>query len=64
MIRLPLRLLLAGQGGEGKEGPAQLFLSSPLAAARVEAWLEGLPLLLALVGPAGDPKDALLRRGC
>ena len=35
-------------------------------AARVEAWLEGLLLLLALAGPAGDLKNALLRRrlGC
>ena len=48
--------------GAGKEGPAQLFLSSPLAAARVEAWLEGLLLLLALAGPAGDLKNALLPR--
>ena len=35
-------------------------------AARVVAWLEGLLLLLAIAGPAGDLKDALLRRrlGC
>ena len=46
--------------------PARLFLSPPLAAARVEAWLEGLLLRLALAGPAGDLKNALLRRrlGC
>ena len=53
-------------GSVGREGPALLFLSLPLAAARVEAWLEGLLLRLALAGPAGDLKDALLRRrlGC
>ena len=33
-----------------------------MAAARVEAWLEGLLLPLALAGPAGDLKNALLRR--
>ena len=57
---------LAG-GGCGEEGPALLFISSPLAAARVEAKLEGLLLLrLALDGPAGYLKNALLRRrlGC
>ena len=54
---------LAGwPGGTGKEGPARLFLSPPLAAARVEAWLEGLLLRLALAGPSGDPKNYLLRR--
>ena len=58
---LPRRLWRAGRGGAGKEGPARLFLSSPLAAAQVEAWLEGLLLLLALAGPAGDLKNALLR---
>ena len=63
---LPRRHWRAGRGGAGKEGPVRLFLSSPLAAARVEAWLEGLLLLLALAGPAGDLKNALLRRrlGC
>ena len=32
----------------------------------MEAWLEGLLLPLALAGPAGDLKNALLRRslGC
>ena len=66
---LPCRLSgwRAGRGGVGKEGPALLFLSSPLAA-RVdsEAWLEGLLLRLALAGPAGYLKNALLRRrlGC
>ena len=32
----------------------------------MEAWMEGLLLLLALAGPAGDPNNALLRRslGC
>ena len=38
----------------GKEGPARLFLSSPLAAALVEAWLEGLLLNLnvsKMIGP-------------
>ena len=59
---LPRRHWRAGRGGAGKEGPVRLFLSSPLAAARVEAWLEGLLLLLALAGPAGDLKNALLRR--
>ena len=58
----------AWPGGEGKEGPAVLFLLSPLAAARGEAWLQGLLLRLAraLAGPAGDPTNALLRRrlGC
>ena len=51
-------------GVAGKEGLARLFffLSSPLAAARVEVWLEGLLLPLALAGPAGGLKDALLRR--
>ena len=50
----------------GKERSALLFLSSPLAAARVEAQLERLLLLLALAGPAGDLMNALLRRrlGC
>ena len=54
------------QGGCWEEGPAQLFLSSPLAAARVEAQLEGLLLWLALAGPAGYLKNALLHRrfGC
>ena len=43
-----------------------MILSSTLAAARVEAWLEGLLLRLALAGPAGYLKNALLRRrlGC
>ena len=50
--------LAGGPGGAGKEGPARLFLSSPLAAARVEAWLEGLLLRLALAGPAGDTSSA------
>ena len=63
---LPRRLRRAGRGGAGKEGPALLFLSPPLAAARVEALLERLLLRLALAGPAGYLKDALLRRrlGC
>ena len=52
---------LAGwPGGCGEEGPALLFLSSPLAAARVEAQMEGLLLRLALAGPAGFLKNALL----
>ena len=38
-----------------------LFLSSLLAAARVEAWLEGLLLRLDLAGPAGYLKNALSR---
>ena len=68
--RLPFSLpslpVAGWPGGSGKEGPARLFLSSPLAAAWVEAWLEGLLLRLALAGPAGDLKNALLRRrlGC
>ena len=49
-------------GGVREVGPALLFLSSPLVAARVEAWLEGLLLRLALAGPAGYLKNALLRR--
>ena len=63
---LPRRLWRAGRGGAGKEGPARLFLSSPLAAARVEAQLEGLLLRLALAGPAGYVRLALLSRslGC
>ena len=45
--------------------PAYVF-HCVLAAARVEAQLEGLLLLLALAGPAGYLKNALLRRllGC
>ena len=38
------------------------FVSFPLAAARVEAQMEGLLLLLALAGAAGYLKNALLRR--
>ena len=38
------------------------LLSSPLAAAQAEAWLEGLLLLLALAGPAVVLNNALLRR--
>ena len=62
---LPRRLWRAGRGC-GEEGPVLQFLSSPLAAARVEAQLEGLLLLLALAGAAGYLKNALLRRrlGC
>ena len=56
---LPPRLWRAGCG---EEGPALLFLSPPLAAARVEAQLEGLLLRLALAGPADYLKNALLRR--
>ena len=63
---LPCRLWRAGRGSAEKQGPARHFLSSPLAAARVEAWLEGLLLPLALAGPTADLKNALLRRrlGC
>ena len=64
---LPRRLLPAGLGRAGQEGPALLLRSSALAAALVEYWLEGLQrLLLALAGNASDPHDALLRRrlGC
>ena len=55
---LPRSLWRAGRGGAGRGGPALLFLSSSLAAARVEAWLEGLLLRLALAGPAGDTSSA------
>ena len=53
-------------GGAGKEGSARQFLSSPLSAAQVEAWLEGLLQPLPLAGPAENLKNALLRRrlGC
>ena len=63
---------LAGPGPGGLTGavrgrgiPAAVSIF-PLAAARLEAWLEGLLLLLALAGPAGYLKNALLRRrlGC
>ena len=46
----------------GEEGPALPLLSSAFTAAQVEAWLEGLLLLLAFAGPAGDDNKALLRR--
>ena len=49
-------------GDAGKMGPALLFLSPPLAAVRVESWLEGLLLRLAPAGPADDLKNALLHR--
>ena len=54
---LPRHLWRAGRRGAGKEGPALLFLSFNLAAAQVEAWLEGMLLRLALAGPAGDLKE-------
>ena len=58
--------LPAGRGDAGKEGPALQFLSFPLAAFQVQAWLEGLLLPPALAEPALYFKDALLRRplGC
>ena len=40
-VPLPRRLWPAGRGRAGKEGPALLLPSSALAAAEVEAWLEG-----------------------
>ena len=44
------------------------FIPAPLATefGPMAAWLKGLLLRLALAGPAGDPKNALLRRrlGC
>ena len=52
---------LAG-GVRGKRDLRGYFYHPPLAAARVEALLEGLLLRLALAGPAGDPNNALLRR--
>ena len=56
---------LAWPGGDG-EGAYRLrvCIHVPLAAdfGPMEAWLEGLLLLLALAGPAGDLKNALLRR--
>ena len=65
----PVSPSLAGlRGVAGKEGPAVQFLLSPLAAAQMEACLEGLLLRLAsgLAGPTGCLKNALLRRrpGC
>ena len=54
---LPRHLWRAGRRGVGKEGSARLFLSFNLAAAQVEAWLEGMLLRLALAGPAGDLKE-------
>ena len=51
-----------GCGERGSLAARLMFLSSPLAAARVEARLEGLLLLLALAGPACELKNALLRR--
>ena len=51
----------ADLGGAGKEGPALLFLSFPLAAARV-GLAGSTAVALALAGPAGDLKNALLRR--
>ena len=62
---LPHRLWRACRGvwqGQGREGPVLLFLSSPLTAAGMEAWLEGLLLPQALAGPAGVLKNALLCR--
>ena len=53
MSLLPRRLWPAGRGSAGKEETAAL------AAAQVEAWLEGLQPPLALAGPAGDLKNAL-----
>ena len=42
----------AGRGAAGKEGPALQLLSPPLAAALVEAWLEGLLPQVCLARPA------------
>ena len=59
---------LAGWPGgvQGKRDLHGCFYHFILAAARVEALLEGLLLPLALAGPAGDLKNALLwrRLGC
>jgi hypothetical protein len=59
---LPCRLLPAGLGRVGEEGPALRLRSSAWAAALAETW----ELLLALAGNAGGRYDALLRRrlGC
>ena len=56
---LPRRLWRAGRGVRGR-GTCAAVSIIPLAAARVEAWLEGLLLRLALAGPAGYLKKALL----
>ena len=63
---LPRRLWPADRGGLLGKGFALHFLSCPLATTQVEAWLEVLLLLLALAGPAGYFKNAVLRRrlGC
>ena len=55
-------LLQVPPGGAGKRAHAAVSIT-PL---RVEAWMEGLLLRLALAGPAGYLKNALLRRrlGC
>ena len=54
---------LAVRGGAGKEGPVQLFLSSPFAGGLAGRTAAAAGFLL---GPAGDPKNALLRSslGC
>ena len=56
----------AGRGGAGKEGPALQLLSTPLAAALVEAWLEGLLQQVFLAGPAPLAITRMLscRLGC
>ena len=56
-----------GCGEKGTRAAVSIIpLGSTAAAARMEAWLEGLLLLLALAGPAGYLKNAPLRRrlGC
>ena len=56
-------LLRPGDNGEGAYGH-RVCIPAPLATefGPMEAWLEGLLLRLALAGPAGDLKNALLRR--
>ena len=62
-------LLRAWPGGDGEGAYGQrVCVPAPLATdfEPIEAWLEELLLSLALAGPAGDLKNALLRRrlGC
>ena len=60
-------LFRPGDNGEGAYGQ-RVCIPAPLATefGPMEAWLEGLLLRLARAGPAGDLKNALLRRhlGC
>ena len=52
----------AGRRGCGENGTCAAVSITPLAAVRVESWLEGLLLRLAPAGPADDLKNALLHR--